>query len=196
LLVDPPHHGASPRAVAVCCHPHPLFGGSLTNKVVHTLARRCSAAGAVAVRFNFRGVGASSGTHDEGRGELEDLRRVVQWAQQEWPNLPLWLGGFSFGAWMALQAQVELAPALLITIAPPVGRWDFSAVSAPQGAWLCVQGDRDELVDAAAVAAWATTLTPHVELLRLPEADHFFHGRLHELADAIAQFLARQGYSE
>ena len=142
----------------MCCHPHPLFGGSLTNKVVHTLARRCSAAGAVAVRFNFRGVGASTGVHDEGRGELEDLRSVVQWAQRQWPQLPLWLGGFSFGAWMALQAQADLAPNLLITIAPPVGRWDFSAVRAPQGPWLCVQGDRDELVDAVAVAAWAVAL--------------------------------------
>lgn len=180
----------------MCCHPHPLFGGSLTNKVVHTLARRCSAAGAVAVRFNFRGVGASTGVHDEGRGELEDLRSVVQWAQRQWPELPLWLGGFSFGAWMALQAQADLAPDLLITIAPPVGRWDFSAVRAPQGPWLCVQGDRDELVDAVAVAAWTVALDPNVKLVRLPEAEHFFHGRLHELADAIAQFLAAQGYSE
>jgi alpha/beta superfamily hydrolase len=148
------------------------------------------------VRFNFRGVGASTGVHDEGRGELEDLRSVVQWAQRQWPQLPLWLGGFSFGAWMALQAQADLAPNLLITIAPPVGRWDFSAVRAPQGPWLCVQGDRDELVDAVAVAAWAVALDPNVKLVRLPEAEHFFHGRLHELADVIAQFLAAQGYSE
>lgn len=148
------------------------------------------------MRFNFRGVGASTGVHDEGRGELEDVRSVVQWAQRQWPDLPLWLGGFSFGAWMALRAQAALAPNLLITIAPPVGRWDFSAVRAPQGPWLCVQGDRDELVDAVAVAAWAIALDPKVTLVRLPEAEHFFHGRLHELADAIAQFLAAQGYSE
>ena len=179
-----------PRAVAVCCHPHPLFGGSLTNKVVHTLARACSAAGAMAVRFNFRGVGASAGAHDEGRGECDDLRSVVQWARTEWPEQPLWLGGFSFGAWIALQTQGELAPERLITIAPPVGRWDFSSVRSPACPWLCIQGDRDELVDAVTVAEWAMSLNPHVRLARLPEADHFFHARLHELSDIVAQFLA------
>lgn len=182
--------------MAVCCHPHPLFGGSLTNKVVHTLARACSAAGAVAVRFNFRGVGASEGVHDEGRGELDDLRRVVQWARSEWPELPLWLGGFSFGAWIALQAHAELTPGRLITIAPPVGRWDFSSVRAPACPWLCVQGDRDELVDAVAVATWVTALDPTVRLVRLAEADHFFHARLHELSDVVAEFLSPQGCSE
>ncbi|MBU3673039.1 MAG: alpha/beta hydrolase [Sinobacteraceae bacterium] len=196
LLVDPPREAGAPRALAVCCHPHPLFGGSLTNKVVHTLARACCAAGAVAVRFNFRGVGASEGAHDEGRGELDDLRRVLQWARTEWPELPLWLGGFSFGAWIALQAHAQLSPDRLITIAPPVGRWDFSAVRSPACPWLCIQGDRDELVDAVAVATWVKALNPSVQLVRLAEADHFFHARLHELSDVLAEFLAPQGCSE
>ena len=91
LIVDLP--AAAPRAVAVCCHPHPLFGGTLTNKVIHTVARSFTAQGAAAVRFNFRGVGASQGAHGDGIGETDDLVTVAEWARSRWPDLPLWLGG-------------------------------------------------------------------------------------------------------
>ena len=184
LIVDLP--AAAPRAVAVCCHPHPLFGGTLTNKVIHTVARSFTTQGAVAVRFNFRGVGASQGAHDDGIGETDDLVTVAGWARSRWPDLPLWLGGFSFGSYVALRGAARLAPALLVTVAPPVGRWDFSAIAAPICPWLVVQGSEDELVPAAGVVAWAQALQPAVRIAMLDGATHFFHGRLHELQDAVA----------
>ena len=187
LIVDLP--AAAPRAVAVCCHPHPLFGGTLTNKVIHTVARSFTTQGAAAVRFNFRGVGASQGAHDDGIGETEDLVTVAEWARSRWPDLPLWLGGFSFGSYVALRGAARLAPALLVTVAPPVGRWDFSSIAAPTCPWLVVQGSEDELVPAAGVVAWAQTLQPAVRIAMLDGATHFFHGRLHELQDAVAAFV-------
>lgn len=174
-----------PRAVAICCHPHPLFGGSMTNKVIHTVARSFVASGAVAIRFNFRGVGASAGVHDEGRGELDDLLSIARWTSARWPSTPLWLGGFSFGAWMVLRAQGALEPKLLVTVAPPVGRWNFDEVRAPRCPWLVVQGSRDELVDADAVRRYAHQLVPQVDFVEIADADHFFHGRLHELQDEV-----------
>lgn len=187
LIVDLP--ATAPRAVAVCCHPHPLFGGTLTNKVIHTVARSFTAQGAMAVRFNFRGVGASQGAHDDGIGETDDLVTVAGWARSRWPDLPLWLGGFSFGSYVALRGAARLAPALLVTVAPPVGRWDFSAIAAPICPWLVVQGSEDELVPAAGVVAWAQALQPAVRIAMLDGATHFFHGRLHELQDAASAFV-------
>ncbi|MFM8480506.1 MAG: alpha/beta hydrolase [Gammaproteobacteria bacterium] len=184
-LIESP--AGPPVAVAICCHPHPLFGGSMTNKVIHTVGKAFLAAGAVVIRFNFRGVGASAGVHDEGRGETDDVAALARGARERWPNLPLWLGGFSFGAWIALRAPVS--PALLVTVAPPVGRWDFSKISPPESPWLVIQGDRDELVDAAAVEQWVRA-SGAASLVRLPEADHFFHARLHEVREAVATFLA------
>lgn len=183
-LPDPDGY-PQPRAIAVCCHPHPLFGGAMTNKVIHTVARSFVASGAIALRFNFRGVGASAGVHDEGRGELDDLIRVVEWARERWPSLPLWLGGFSFGAWMVLRAHAVLAPRLMVTVAPPVGRWSFDEVKKPRCPWLVVQGSKDELVDAQAVRGYATTLEPTVDYVEIEGADHFFHGRLHEVKDEV-----------
>lgn len=188
LIVDLP--ATEPLAVAVCCHPHPLFGGTLTNKVIHTVARSFAAQGAVAVRFNFRGVGASQGAHDSGVGETDDLVTVADWARARWPGLPLWLGGFSFGSYVALRGAARLAPALLVTVAPPVGRWDFSDIVAPACPWLVVQGSEDELVPAAGVVAWAQALQPAVRIVMLDGATHFFHGRLHELQDAVAASAA------
>jgi hypothetical protein len=187
LIVDLP--AAAPGAVAVCCHPHPLFGGTLTNKVIHTVARSFTTQGAVAVRFNFRGVGASQGAHDDGIGETDDLVTVAEWARSRWPDLPLWLGGFSFGSYVALRGAARLAPALLVTVAPPVGRWDFSSIAAPTCPWLVVQGSEDELVPAAGVVAWAQALQPAVRIAMLDGATHFFHGRLHELQDAASAFV-------
>lgn len=181
--------GADPAVVGIVCHPHPLFGGTLTNKVVHTVARAFRARGAPTLRFNFRGVGGSAGQYDEGRGETEDLLAVAAWAGRRWPGAALWLGGFSFGSWVALRALDRLAPQRLVTVAPPVGRWDFGALATPRCPWLIVQGDRDELVDPAAVAAWAAASASHPQLTVLAGADHFFHARLHDLGDAVSAFL-------
>lgn len=194
-LLEVPAEVPSPQAVAVCCHPHPLYGGALTNKVIHTVARAFVAAGVPALRFNFRGVGGSAGVHDEGRGETLDLVAVAGWARQRFPAADLWLAGFSFGAWVSLRAASRLSPARLVSVAPPVGRWDFEDIPRPACPWLLVQGTADELLDAAAVEAWARALSPEVQVALLPEASHFFHGRLHEVRDLIEAF-ARQAYIE
>lgn len=183
---------AAPGAFAVICHPHPLFGGALTNKVVHTLARACVQRGVPALRFNFRGVGASAGQHDGGRGEVDDLLAVVAHGRERWPGARLWLGGFSFGAYVALQASPGAGAALLITVAPPVGRWDFSTVPAPTCPWLIVQGDQDDLVDHQAVRAWSESTRAPYRMAMLAGADHFFHGRLHDLREAVLGFIDAQ----
>jgi alpha/beta superfamily hydrolase len=122
--VEDPAPGSGPRVVGVVCHPHPLFGGTLQNKVVHTLARTLQELAAPTVRFNFRGVGASEGVHDDGRGEVDDALAVIAWARARWECEPLWLAGFSFGAAVALHACATARPAALVTVAPPVKRPD------------------------------------------------------------------------
>lgn len=180
--------GADPAApFAVVCHPHPLLGGTMDNKVVTTTARALQGTGMATLRFNFRGVGASAGTYDQGTGETEDARAIARWGAQRWPGRPLVLAGFSFGAWVALRLAQSLAPVRLLTIAPPVGRFDFSGLVAPACPWLILQGDADEVVDAGAVRDWAATQPAHVRLELLPGVGHFFHGRLTELRDRIGK---------
>jgi len=173
------------NGVAIICHPHPLQGGTMFNKVVTTLDRGLSEIGLATVRFNFRGVGKTEGTHDEGRGEAEDLVAVAEWVRRERPSAALWLAGFSFGAYVTLRAASRLAPAQVILVAPPVGRWDFSGIEWPTCPALIVQGNDDDVVDANAVAAWAEAQTPPPTLLRMPETGHFFHRRLIDLRGAV-----------
>jgi alpha/beta superfamily hydrolase len=188
-LREVPASAQAPRAFGVICHPHPLFGGTMTNKVVHMLARSCHELGVPTLRFNFRGVGASAGQYDDGRGETDDALAVIEQGRALWPGAALWLAGFSFGAWVALRAAPRAAAARLVTVAPPVGRWDFSGIPTPTCPWLIVQGDQDELVDAAAVRQWAAQQQPTPELAVLAGAEHFFHGRLNELRDVVGGFL-------
>ncbi len=170
---------------AVVCHPHPLFGGTMDNKVVTTVARALNACGMPTVRFNFRGVGASVGSYDEGRGETGDASAVAAWGARRWPGRAVLIAGFSFGAYVALRLAQILPPARLITIAPPVGRFELSALLGPACPWLIVQGDADDVVDPEAVRGWASTAAPAAHLVMLPGVGHFFHGHLAELRDAV-----------
>jgi alpha/beta superfamily hydrolase len=190
LLEDPQ---ASPSSgFAVVCHPHPLFGGTLQNKVVHTLGRACQEAGLPTLRFNFRGVGTSGGSYDEGRGETDDALAVIAWGRQRWPGMPLTLAGFSFGAMVALGAAARSAPSKLITVAPAVARPEFGMAAQPDCPWLIVQGDADELVNLADVRAFAARFDPPPRLVVLPGGEHFFHGRLTELRDQVLAFLKNE----
>ncbi|HET9329096.1 MAG TPA: alpha/beta fold hydrolase [Steroidobacteraceae bacterium] len=182
---------AAPRAVAVVCHPHPLFGGTLDNKVVWTVARAFGQLGAPALRFNFRGVGHSAGTYDDGRGETEDLAAVIGYARGRWPQAALWLGGFSFGGVVALRAAAAAHAQRLVLIAPGITKIDVTQAPPPPCPWLLVQGDADEVVPAQTVLAWARGVTPAPTIRVLPGASHFFHGRIHELRDAVLEFMAR-----
>ena len=186
---DPSSHG-QPDVVGVVCHPHPLHGGTMQNKVVHTLARAMQELGAPTVRFNFRGVGASTGSYDDGRGELEDAIAVAEWARTRWKCEALWLAGFSFGAAVAVHASPVVRPRALVTVAPPVGRLLTASVERPGCPWMIVQGDRDDLVDFGAVQSWVAGYADPPELAVLHGAEHFFHGRLVELRAVVMRFLS------
>jgi alpha/beta superfamily hydrolase len=180
---------AEPRVLGVACHPHPLFGGTMDNKVTHVIARSMTECGAPAFRFNFRGVGTSAGKFDNGRGEVEDLAAVVAEGRRRFPSAALWLGGFSFGAFVALKGAAVLAPAKLVAVAPPVARFELGEVAHPECDWMLAQGDADDVVPPDAVLAWAADQPRKPRLHVLAGAGHFFHGKLHELKPLVVDFL-------
>lgn len=181
--------GEPSRGVAVIAHPHPLFGGTMDNKVVQTLARAFVQCGWSAVRFNFRGVGASQGSHDEGRGEAEDFLAVVQ---QCAPDGPLALAGFSFGSFVMSQALSVLWPTRavekLVMVGPAVSRFKMAALppEAHERA-LVIHGELDDTVPLADVMDWAR---PQVlPVLVVPGGSHFFHGQLPLLKTLVVRHL-------
>jgi alpha/beta superfamily hydrolase len=176
---------------AVVCHPHPLHGGTMQNKVAHTLARSFTSQGFISLRFNFRGVNGSAGQFDEGKGELDDVIAAVDWLRNQQPDLPLWLSGFSFGAAIAIRAAALCAPAGLVSIAPAVTRASDSLSRQPDCPWLIVQGDDDELIDVEETVAWVNELEPGPELLVFPATEHFFHGKLVVLRESVEAFVHR-----
>lgn len=190
LVAMPP---APPSGVAVVCHPHPLHGGALTNKVTYTLASCALKAGLVAARFNFRGVGRSAGRHDEGRGETDDTLVVVEWLRRQAPGAPLLLAGFSFGAFVSLKAAARAHPALQVSVAPPFKYFEGEPLPPrPDAPWLVVHGTDDEVVDYAATRAVLERYAPPPELATLDGVGHFFHGRLGDLERAVSAFIHRQ----
>ena len=192
-LLDTPAGPLAP-AVAVICHPHPQHQGSMLNKVVHTLSRALNDLHIPAVRFSFRGVGASEGAYADGVGETDDTLAVSAFAQRRFPGAELWLAGFSFGAAVAVCAAARTTCRQLISVAPPVVRMaDLLAGSRPDCPWLVIQGSRDEVVAATDVAAWVHSLVPPPELVLLPDVDHFFHGRLTLLRDTVLAHVASPG---
>lgn len=180
----------TPTFVAVICHPHPLFGGTMDNKVVTTLARATRDAGGAAVRFNFRGVGDSQGAYGEGIGETEDLLAVISALRARYPGLPLWLAGFSFGSYVAARAAAVLqasrqAPVHLMLVAPPVHHFDFTDITDTGCAVTVVQGDDDEVVAADQVHTWVANTPLVPDLIRFPNCGHFFHGQLGPLRELV-----------
>jgi len=177
----------APRGLALIAHPHPLFGGTLDNKVVQTLAKTFFAQGYVAARMNFRGVGATEGVHDHGTGETEDWLVAVREMRTRYGPLPLLLAGFSFGAYVQSRVAERLreqdtSVARLVLVAPAVGRFQLAAV-APDT--LVIHGEDDDVVPLREVLAWART--QRLPVVVLPGAGHFFHGNLVELQRIIHQ---------
>jgi uncharacterized protein len=184
---------AGQSGVAVVCHPHPEGGGTMQNKVVHTLARAFGRSGFATLRFNFRGTGSSTGSYDDGAGEVDDALAALEFMRGERPQGPLWLAGFSFGAAVAIHAAVRAPVDGLICVAPAVRRFAAGLATQPACPWLIVQGDADELVDVDDTIAWVNGLEPGPELLVLEGVDHFFHGRLNELRGAATAFIEGAG---
>lgn len=195
VLVDSP---ATVRGIALVCHPHPLFGGANTNKVAHTLARSFRDLGYLALRPNFRGVGASEGEHDHGNGETEDMLSLIAWAQGRWSGVPLALGGFSFGGFV----QTRVANRLADDISPPrqVVLVGMAAGSAADGSRhydtpplpksirpLIIHGENDDTVALANVLDWARP--QELPVVVVPGADHFFHGKLHLIRELLERNL-------
>ena len=175
-------------AFGVVCHPHPLFGGTLDNKVVYTLARAFHDLGLPTIRFNFRGVGKSAGDFADGIGETDDALAVIEVGKQRWPGAALWLAGFSFGGAVAIRAAAQANPERLVTVAPAIRRVSLENVALPSCPWLIVQGDADDLVNHVEVAEWASRLPHPPQVALLTGVEHFFHGKLNELRDAVTSF--------
>ncbi len=180
---------STPTGIAVVCHPHPAHGGTMHNKVAHTLARAFVHLNFTALRFNFRGTGKSEGEYDQGEGELLDALAAVQWMRDRIPGLPLWLAGFSFGAAIAIRAAIETDPAGLISVAPAASRFAADMDSQPSCPWLIVHADQDELIDIDESIEWVNQLDAGPELSVFPDTTHFFHGKLVMLRQAVENFV-------
>ena len=193
---------AEARAVAVIAHPHPLFGGTMDNKVVTTLAKAFADAGMATFRFNFRGVGATEGAHDEGRGEAEDMLRVIAHARERAGALPLHLAGFSFGGAIATRASEGADFTQLVLVAPGFRRISEHGMGEPPDPndpelgspgrhtaanTLVVHGDLDETVPLADSLAWAAVR--EVPVAVVPGGEHFFHRKLHVLREIVSRWI-------
>lgn len=188
-LLDLP--AETPRGIALVAHPHPLYGGSMDNKVAQTLARTFVALGYATARFNFRGVGESEGVHDDGRGEVDDMAVMMAYMQGQYPGLPVALAGFSFGTFVQAQFQQRLAaegrPAQrLVLVGAAAGKWPMPEVAQDT---ILIHGELDDTITLAQVFDWARPLD--IPVIVIPGAGHFFHGKLNLIKNLIIQMWPR-----
>ena len=178
------------RMAALVCHPHPLFGGTMHNKVVYQAAKALDALGLPVLRFNFRGAGMSEGKHDRGEGERGDVRAALDFLASEYPGIPLLLAGFSFGCWVGLRAGCEDARVnSLIGLGAPVNNADFSYLKECGKPKLFVHGRKDQFGDAEKLRSLVNSLPGENKLVVVENADHFFAGKLNELHAAITNWM-------
>ncbi len=189
-ILDYPEASGAVETIAVVCHPHPLYGGAMSNKVAHTVAKAFCRLGAMTLRFNFRGVGHSEGRFDQGRGEAQDLLAVVDWLRQRYPQGSLWLAGFSFGAFVAYSAHRQAGADRLLLVAPPVDMFEFSPKQTVDVPWMVIQGGADEVVNPDSVTRWVAQQAKPARYEYFDEASHFFHGCLVPLRERILQAWA------
>ncbi|EJL88556.1 putative hydrolase of the alpha/beta superfamily [Herbaspirillum sp. CF444] len=191
LDLPDPEQFAAPRGLALVAHPHPLFGGTMDNKVAQTLARSFLALGYVTVRMNFRGVGKSEGVHDHGQGETDDMALLLAHMRRQYPELPLALGGFSFGTFVQAQLQQRLiaegTPAeRLALVGTAAGKWPMPEAPANT---ILIHGELDDTIPLTAVLDWARP--QELPVIVIPGADHFFHRKLQHIKNLIVQMWHR-----
>jgi len=178
------------RAAVVLAHPHPQYGGTMNTKVVYQAAKAFRRIGCAVLRFNFRGVGTSEGSWDEGRGEMDDFRAGVTFMRVRHPDIPLWSAGMSFGAWIALTVGAEDARiSALLGIAPPLSKYDFEAVRTSEKPKFFIQGEFDELCPLKEMKDFYAKAADPKELVVIDAADHLFDGKVLEVGDAIEDLL-------
>ena len=184
-LLDLP--AGAPRGIALVAHPHPLFGGTMDNKVAQTLARTFVALGYAAARINFRGVGASEGVHDHGHGEADDMQLLLEYMQAKYPGLPLALSGFSFGTFVQSQLQQRLIAAgtpaeRMVLVGSAAGKWAMPAIPANT---ILIHGELDETIPLQDVFDWVRA--QDIPVIVIPRADHFFHRKLQHIKSLVIQ---------
>ncbi|MCG2586605.1 alpha/beta hydrolase [Massilia sp. TS11] len=184
-LLDLPKE--APRGIALVAHPHPLYGGTMENKVAQTLARTFVALGYATARFNFRGVGESEGVHDEGRGETDDMQVMYDYMRQQYPGLPVALSGFSFGTYVQSMFAQRLAaagqaPERLVLVGTAAGKWAMADVPADT---ILIHGELDDTITLQQVFDWARPLD--IPVVVIPGADHFFHRKLGHIKNWVIQ---------
>lgn len=184
VKATPGNHPVANISVIIC-HPHPLFGGTMENKVVTTVFRAFRNMGGNVVRFNYRGVGQSEGEYGETIGEIHDLISVCDWVKTVRPQDQIWLVGFSFGSFIVASAANRLQASELITIAPAVEHFNFDTIDYPICPWLVLQGEADEVVPPALVFNWINQQVRPPKLIKFSDTSHFFHGKLTALKDAL-----------
>jgi alpha/beta superfamily hydrolase len=193
-ILKEPREGIA-AGVALVLHPHPLGGGTMHNKVVFRASSALNDAGLVTLRVNFRGVGQSTGEHDEGRGEIEDVRAALDYLMKQYPREPITLAGFSFGSRVGMEVGIrEEGVRQLISIGTPVDKYDFAFLKSCPKPILFVHGDRDEFGEAVKVRALAASLPAeaHAQVKIIAGADHFFEGHLDEMKRAITEWMKQQ----
>jgi alpha/beta superfamily hydrolase len=189
-ILKPEEEGVIARYAALVCHPHPLYGGTMHNKVVFKAAQAFQILGMPALRFNFRGVGHSTGTYDEGRGEMDDVRFALEFLSRRYPGLPVILGGFSFGAYVALRvAAIDDRVQAMIGLGVPARMFEGEHLQGSHKPKLIIQGTKDELAPYALTAQWFEQVPAPKSLVAVQGADHFFQGHLDEIQSIIISFV-------
>jgi alpha/beta superfamily hydrolase len=188
-IIKEPAAGPMTRA-AIVCHPHPLFGGTMHNKVVFRIGRVFQNSGFAVLRFNFRGVGRSEGEHDDGVGEQADLRAAMEFMNRQYPEAGLWLAGFSFGSAVMLRAGIcDDRVRAFVYAGVPASKYDFDGLARCNKPKLVVQGALDQFGGVKEIESFFAALPEPKELRIIPGADHFFEGGLNEMSDAVSRFI-------
>jgi alpha/beta superfamily hydrolase len=188
-LLDLP--AGEPRAAAVFGHPHPLHGGTMHTKVVYQSSKALARIGVAVLRFNFRGVGRSAGTHDGGPGEIDDYRAALEFMTGRFAGKPLWAAGFSFGSWIAWNVGLDDSRVpLLLGIGLPVDRFDFGPVRSSPKAKFVIHGERDELISIREIRRFYAELSEPKELVVIEGATHLFEGKTSEVGEAVEDLLS------